>query len=531
MATNSWATHDARKAKLRVHFRKVLGGESRVRNSREGKLFIESICNQPDPVGCVESLISSAAGLEALPLALSADLSRDLLNDGPVALLRYLQNPGLKVIGGGQFLLKIILRVVEPPIFWHAFLKAQKAGQLSVEATRCFAWLLLQLVSSPKENAIVYFACAQDTSLQNALLTSFDSETRIHAQKIKHILETVFQPNPEFGDTRPGGRHDNDHEDINKIAILPTPDEISCTEDPFLRRAADIEEIRGTERLPIHIDNQFRLLREDMLRDLREEMPIALGRKKGKCRGMNIRNLALQGVECDDKNPWSICLKCSSDLPRMPKSDEKKRRLFLVENRNYLRKGSLACLLLDGDPSALVTIKRNDDLLVQQPPVVCIIFSGSEENTGRAILQLRLAKQIQLIQLNTAVFAYEPVLRQLQATNQMFLRDEIVHWTPEAPVPKIPSRQLRRYKDLEDLLKKDASSDLQSILDLPSTTKLDKSQADCFLAGTHQRLSLVQGPPGMFDFGSLKPYAITNLTRHRKVFHWSFDCQSYLPLF
>ena len=159
------ASNDPRKTKLCIHFRKVLSGELRVRNNREGRLFIESICNQPDPVGCVETLISSTTALEALQLALSADHSRDYLNDGPIALLRYLQEPGLKVIGGGQFLLNIILHVVQPPIFWDALLAAQKLGHLFTEATRCFAWLLLQLVLLPKEKATMYYACAQDTSI------------------------------------------------------------------------------------------------------------------------------------------------------------------------------------------------------------------------------------------------------------------------------------------------------------------------------------------------------------------------------
>ena len=285
---------------------------------------------------------------------------------------------------------------------------------------------------------------------------------------------------------------------MSKITILPTPDEIRCTEDPFLRRAADIEEVPGPGRLPIHIDNQFRLLREDMLRELREELPVALGLKKGRQRGMTIQNLILEGVECDERNPWSVRLECSHDLPGMPKSDEKTRKEFLKENRNFLRNGTLACLILDGDPSALVTLKRNSDLLAQQPSLVCITFSSNEENTSRAILQLRLASQIQLVPLRTAFFAYEPVLRQLQATNQLFLRDEIIHWTRETPVRKISSQGLARYNELVDLLENNASSDLQNILGLPSTTKLDKSQADCFLAGITQRLSLVQGPPGRF---------------------------------
>ena len=526
------ASNEPRNAKLRVYFRKILSGEIPIHNSRAGKLFIKSICNQPDPVSCVQSLISNLTGVQALQLALTADLTRPFLNGEAPALLRYLQAPGLKVVGGGQFLQKIVTYIVSPPIFWDAFLAAQNSSQLSSEATRCFAWLLLQLVSLPTEEATDrYRACAQDLGLQSVLLASLDPETRKFSQKIKHTLEATSRPEENLGDSRPGGRHDNDHADIVNITILPTSDEINCSDDPFLRRAADIDEISGAGRLPVHIDNQFRLLREDMLRDLREELPVALRLKKGRRRGMTIQNLRMEGVECDDRHPWSIRLQCMDNLPQMPKSNEKKRKDFLIENQNYLRNGSLACLVVDGNLAALVTIKRNEDLLAQLQSLICIVFFGNEENISRAILQLRLGRHIQLVQLNTAVFAYEPVLRQLQDTNQMYLRDELVDWTPESPVQEIPSSQSRRYSELVHLLDLDPSSDVKSVLDLPSTTKLDKAQAGCFLAGITQRVSLVQGPPGMHHISLHQCRAFTNGSRHGKVVHRSPDCESHLHVF
>jgi hypothetical protein len=491
------ATNDFRRSKLSGYFRKVLAGEL-VRDGRKGALFVEAICNQPDPVASVQSLISSTAGIASLRLALNADLTIQALNRGPTALLQYLQEPALKVVGGGQFLQKLVTLIVNPPIFWNAFLAAQLAGRLSTEATRCFAWLLLQLVLLPADKATcTYRELTGDVSLLYGLLTSFDSETRVYAQKIKHTLEITSRPEQAFGDIRPGGRHDNDHEDIKNITILPTPDEIKCTEDPFLRRAADVEGTDGPRHLPIHIDNQFRLLREDMLRDLREELPVALGLKKGRRHGLVVRNLRLAGVECDEKHSWSVRLQCFHDLPRMSKFNEKQRKDFLTENRNYLRNGSLSCLVIDDDPAALVTIRRDEDLLSQHQPSICVVLTGKTDYTNRALLQLRMGKQVQLIQLNTAVFAYEPVLRQLQATKQMNLQDEIVHWNPNLPIRKVPSSDSVRYAEIVRLLKVDASSDLKLLLGLPSSTRLDRSQAECFLAGITQRLSLVQGPPGM----------------------------------
>ncbi|KAJ7857559.1 hypothetical protein B0H13DRAFT_1158865 [Mycena leptocephala] len=80
----------------------------------------------------------------------------------------------------------------------------------------------------------------------------------------------------------PGGRHDNDHSDFRKIAIFPTADEIACTESPFLRFAAALDEDEiVTNRVGVYLDHLYRILREDMLYELREEMQLMSGKQKG----------------------------------------------------------------------------------------------------------------------------------------------------------------------------------------------------------------------------------------------------------
>lgn len=102
----------------------------------------------------------------------------------------------------------------------------------------------------------------------------------------------------------PGGRHDNDFNDIRKISIFPTADELA-TDNPFLPRAIEIaEHLKGPDGLAFHIDGQFRLLREDMLRDLREEIQIALMIKKGRRKGFSVENLSLTEIHSDGRQPW-----------------------------------------------------------------------------------------------------------------------------------------------------------------------------------------------------------------------------------
>ena len=218
--------------------------------------------------------------------------------------------------------------------------------------------------------------------------------------------------------------------------------------------------------------------------------------KRDGCRGLIISNLSLNGIECDDRRPWALRLECSDDLPKIPKGNPSQRKQFFIDNRNYLKHESLACIVADGKPVALVTINRKEDLLAHSPPLICVSFSGREPGFQRALLCLKSASQIQLVQLNAAVFAYEPILRQLQATKEFLLRDEILYWEKGKPLMTASTSKTPSFQRLLLQLENDPTQDLQHLLGLTKPTKLDKSQAACLLAGVSQRLSLVQGPPG-----------------------------------
>jgi len=100
-------------------------------------------------------------------------------------------------------------------------------------------------------------------------------------QKIKHIVSTLNSAGGEESESGPGGRHDNDFVDFREVAIHPTADEIISEEQPFLRTADAVEDpTYEGKKLAVHLDNQFRLLREDMLSEMREELSIVSGKKK-----------------------------------------------------------------------------------------------------------------------------------------------------------------------------------------------------------------------------------------------------------
>jgi hypothetical protein len=482
-----------RSSRLRSFFAKVLAGKQDITTVSNARLFLEAICDQPDPATCIQRLIGSAHGLPSIHSAARIDASSSFLNGPLAALLRYLQAPPLKSLCGGDVLRQIILSIVDPPLVWDAFVEAVKSNNVTEEGADGFSWLLLQLVSLPIEKATAFHVVGRDTRVLDRLLTSPQLDVRTRAHRIRHIVSTDKSPTgPEIGG--PGGRHDNDFADIHNIAILPTADELA-SKDPFLRRATEVYENKACAcDLSLHTDNQFRLLREDMLRDLREEIQIALTSRKGRGRGLCVEYLTIDGVLCDGHQPWSLLLRCMQDLPHLQGKSVAARKKFIKDNPRLLKHQSVACLMADQEVVALTTVLRDEDLLARIPPVICLQLSNAAiEN---ALLRTKTAKNIKLVQLSTAVFAYEPVLMQLKEIKELSLEDDILHWEKGKDLLP-PSYGLDTgMLGIIAALEQNPTKDLQRVLRLPDSTKLDQSQAACFISGLRQRLSLVQGPPG-----------------------------------
>ncbi|OAX80316.1 hypothetical protein ACJ72_05356 [Emergomyces africanus] len=482
-----------RSRKLQKVFFDAVSGKRSISNSQSARLFVEAVCSQGDVVTCISNLIRKPTGLDSIQSAVRLDISLDFVNGPTTNLLQYLQAPELKAICGGEFLRQILLRIVEPPIFWDVFIDAFKRGCLQAEAEQSFAWLLLQLLCFPVATAVEYVAVGQHSAILPKLISSPQQDVRLMAQRIKHITEAITSPN-SAEDFRAGGRHDNDFPDARKICILPTPDEIASKDPPFLRRATDVyESLPESGRLAAHVDNQFRLLREDMLRDLREELHIFLESKKTGRRCVLINHLIMSGVECDLRSPWSLLLKCADDIPQLSGMDHQRRNKTIDNTPSLLKHGSLACLLADNELAGLVTIVRDEELLKKVPPFIRVQISS--DSVEKTLLRLKTAGEIGLVQLNTAVFAYEPVLLQLKETKELSLEAELLHWNPGEPVAKI-SYQCNKMSDLVSKIRDDPFCDLKSILGLPNTTCLEESQAKCFVSALSQRVSSIQGPPG-----------------------------------
>ncbi len=486
---------DPRVTRLSAFFNKVLYGQRTLSTARDGKLFIESMCVQPDPATCAHKLLSSPSGLSALQASVRFDTSVTFLNQDAVPLLRYLQIPSLKAIGSGSVLAQLLLSMVEPPFFWEALTKSFTGSLLNPDASQAFAWLLLQLVSLPGKASSPYLAVADSLNILDTILKSPDGETRILGQKIKHALPLDASELHNDAEAKPGGRHDNDHADHREISIMPTADELLSKERPFFRTAdfMDVPKIVSSCH-SIHLDNQFRLLREDMLGEIRDELKVLTGTKPGRHKGIIVDGLSLAGVEMgtDRKRlPWGVVLQCKEELPHLKRIQPGRRKDFLKDNRHILRQGNMACLLIDGEPAAFPTIHRDEEELAKTPAAITIQLAD-DSSQSYALSKMKTDGNVKLVQLDAAIFAFEPFLRRLQEMNDLPLKDELLHWETGKDIEGPSFQPAKVIRALESR----SGNDLKDFLRTKKSVVLDESQMNSLCACLLQRVSLVQGPPG-----------------------------------
>ena len=453
---------------------------------------------QSDAAGCLHRLNNSKQGLQAIQTVMRMDTSPGFMNGPGTQVLGYFQPPELKDLDGGRCLQQIVTKIVNPPIFWDPFVHAFKGGRLQEPATLCFAWLLLQLVSLPGDEADPYRPVAQDTTIIDSLTASPSNDIRTIAHKIKHIVSAHSAGMPVVGDYGPGGRHDNDFDDFRKIVILPTADEITSKEKPFYRASDELEDPTTIDtRLGTYLDNHFRLLREDMVHDMREELEIVQGKKKGHRMGLVVDGLKALDVYCgtpERRVKWGIQLECTRDLWIFNGVNPNQRKAALQKNhRRFAKHGSMACILINDKVIGFASIYRDEDLLSKKPPVFVVQLEG-EASTVNVLTRLKTASNVKMVQIDTALFAYEPVLKAIQNTKDLPLAEELVFWNKDGPT-RPPSFD---EPDIVAALESDPGCELQSYLGTPFSVKLDEKQAASLVTGLTQKVSLIQGPPGEF---------------------------------
>ena len=156
----------------------------------------------------------------------------------------------------------------------------------------------------------------------------------------------------------------------------------------------------------------------------------------------------------------------------------------------------------------------------KEKPVIIVHLEG-KESTLKALKTLKQSNKLTLLQIDTALFAYEFVLKALQGARGVPLADELLFWKKDSSLIECSPQA----DTIVDALKHDMKVDLQPLLKTKEKIVLDASQAESLLAGLTRRVSLIQGPPGMsssLDQNSECPIHFT-FDRHWKVIFGSAD--------
>jgi hypothetical protein len=485
-----------REAKLRKLFRDITASNRKIKSVSDAKLFFESVAVHGIPATCVELIVTSKAGLEAVRAATRSDLNPTFLKEQVLSFVVFLSDESVKALANGQFLRQILKTIVDPPTVWNALLDLLKSRALDPGSLKTLSWLTLELLEVDQDFAIDIYKDAELILAEAGLLHAEQHELRELGYRIEKRLNTRKKASivDEGLMSTAGGRHDNDFADFRKIAIYPTTDEVLSTATPFYRTADDVFGCSVDSRASIHLDNQFRLLREDMLAELRDDLRIASGKKKGRVSASKFSGLTPIGLEHgNDKRSrkCSIVVECAVGLEVLHKISPGKRKKYLQENRNLLKHQAFGALCVEATVVAFAFIDRDIDLLVRSLPAISLVFADAQA-LKRALRAFKLSDKVFFMLVDTPVFAYEPVLRGLKSLDGLPFPEALLN--PEAAdLTYQPQIAICAFAiELKSLIPTSKGTVHVERYDVD----LEESQRDSVVNALQNTVSLIQGPPG-----------------------------------
>lgn len=481
----------------------IVDGKRSIRSIEDSKQLITAICSQPDRLQRIAGLYRNENGFKAAKKALCMDLSDDSLNNQAAQFILYFAVDDLSQINGGIMLCDLLAEILKPPLLWDAYKTAFTKYRLTSQGTKAFASLIAELMKllSPASELAVQLdlkAAARQVIDSKQLHDSGAPDVRRLAYKIEELIRcSSLSDGATLAETfKPGGRHDNDFEDFRKISIFPSKDELLSEELPYMLSIDNVMNTTSEQRVIAHLDNQFRMLREDMLAELREDLKDTLVSKGPKRRGLRLRSLQLSGIECGVSKalrPATIALRCFDHEFRKLPENETLRKNHFSDNKSFIKHGAFGCLVTGSEIIAFATIDRDEDLLAKVPSILLLRVFG-EAAVRRALLCLKLKKphEVDFVVVDTPYFAYEPVLTRLQTMPSLPLADVMLGLEKLGDTAQSPFG----LEWLADAIKSLEGQDLSSLLGTPKSVCLDWAQTSSLVAGLVQRVSQIQGPPG-----------------------------------
>ncbi|ODA79016.1 hypothetical protein RJ55_04606 [Drechmeria coniospora] len=515
----------ARQRRLAIILRQFLSGDREMKSSQDAALFFEAadnVCTERSPAILVERVVSSPKGVDVIRSAVRSNISPDFISNTTVSFLRHLLDPQVKALYSGLFLKQLIGPILSPSTFWASLLATFQDDKLDEQGVETFANLCLAVVSSDVPGLDVPFRQVEELLSRNTLLESPSHRVRTVAYRIQKALQLRRFGRVEDVDSGAGGRHDNDFPNFRQISIQPTSDEIESTEEPFLPLAVEVFNNSTADKEQAYLDWLFRLLMEDMVSQLRDDIAVAQGRKTANRKPTVLKFLELSEAGHSDflkARPFAIKMAFEQGLS-FPSSArvQSDREKYLKNNPNILRHGSFGALCMGTRIIAMGILLRDLSLLSKRPPVAVVQFTDGD-HLRRALTALLESKidSLQFCIVDTAVFAYEPILQRLKETLDFPLRKAILSPDDEDNAYAPPPRLRDAINKLKNVSKYDGDVDLSLYVPMMTSIRVGGAQLNSLINGLENSLAQIQGPPGTGKsfLGALILSFIIGLTNHK----------------
>ncbi|EGX95392.1 AAA family ATPase, putative [Cordyceps militaris CM01] len=415
------ARDGVRAVRLKRIFNSFLYGKRSVSNTHEAEVFFEAAKVQTSPSSCLEAILASPSGLDVVKSSVRASASLQFVSDHVLPFLQYICQTEAKALCEGMLLHQLMVAAWQPPTAWNAIQKHYVAGSFAEKDAEAFAGLCFEIVTYPGPEFAGMTRDFEKAIKTRPFTKSPGSKTRELGYRTQKVLQTRSSSNNVDEVDGLGGRHDNDFTDLRQISIYPSSDELSSTIPPFYRLAVQVSQSDPAQRTARHLDNQFRLLREDMLAELRDDISIATGKQKGKRRSQILKNLVPVGINTGDKVRARQCalrVSVGSGLERLTKLPVDQRKKFLTENRSFLPHQAFGAISSNGTILGFAFAVRNIDDLVRNPALLSLSFCSSE-TMEKALSNAIQSQNLESTLVDTPVFAYEPVLRRLREITEL----------------------------------------------------------------------------------------------------------------
>ncbi|KAK4445672.1 NFX1-type zinc finger-containing protein 1 [Podospora aff. communis PSN243] len=336
----------------------------------------------------------------------------------------------------------------------------------------------------------------------------------------------------------PDSRHDNDHEDISQISIMPTPGEIANSELDYLPSTDCRQPHFLHDPVQRYIDTHFRLLRHDILGPLKDTLGMLMSSFEQQGAVSNVQSMDLNAhiykeaciphIAVDSRRGFEAHVSFSSPAQLNKKSNEEKKQWW--DSCKRLEPGGLVSFVCVDDDRAVPLLliitdkstesKERGPCLTpnshQKPTIGAKLASNSLADLQRLVKVYQGKTQGILVDVPGLIPAtFVPILGNLQrmmAAGELPFQDWIVPKIRANPDERVlhPPQYAQRpgfsfsLKSISNTTGGAALSvsptsspnDTQLIESMEARTGLDRGQCQAMVAALTREFACIQGPPG-----------------------------------